>query len=236
MATRRGPGDPVDPFASLPLGQTLSGERERTRDEARRELDESLGRSRIDILSARVSERAQTVLAEIQETPNEARRSADLAAMQRRLAADAEEARQRTVQTAREREQQREQRQVAERRAQMDEFARQAEERRLTAERREQSRRAEQSQWAEQALRDTGAADARRAQRPLDDAPDASTLVAIEQRLQRKVEAVQRALNTLSEDLTEVRQMLAKKAPAPTGNEEAPFCEGERHLDLGEDP
>jgi hypothetical protein len=61
-------------------------------------------------------------------------------------------------------------------------------------------------------------------------------LVAIEQRLQRKVEAVQRALNTLSEDLTEVRQMFAKKTPAPTGNEEAPFREGERRLDLGEDP
>jgi hypothetical protein len=59
-------------------------------------------------------------------------------------------------------------------------------------------------------------------------------MMVLEQRLQRNVDAVQRALNALTEDLAHIRDQLAKKTPAPTGNEESPFREGERHLDIGE--
>lgn len=230
MATRRGPGDPVDPFASLPLGQTLSGEREREREAARRALDDSLGRSRTEILQgAVVSERAirtAETIAALRETPDEAQRSADLADVQRQLAERAEQARQRTLREAREREQ----RQAAERSS------------RLAQARQEQARldaaRAEEARHVEQVRRDDAAFErdmAERRGRALADSPDARTLRIIEQRLQRKVEAVQRALTALTEDLADVQQTLAKKTPAPTGHEEAPFREGERHLDLGGD-
>jgi hypothetical protein len=229
MATRRGPGDPVDPFASLPLGQTLSGERERERDAARRALDASLGRNlspdsllgRVladdpPVMSEQAIRTAETIAA-LRETPDEAARSADLADVQRQLAARAEQARQRTLREAREREQ----RIAADRAARVEEAR----------------RAAERERQAEQVRRDEERFDrdvrVRQSRQSLDDAPDATILTAIEQRLQRKVEAVQRALNTLSDDLADVRQMLAKKTPAPTGNEEAPFREGERHLDLG---
>lgn len=230
MATRRGPGDLVDPFASLPLGQTLSGERERERDAARRALDESLGRSRTEVLqSAVVSEQAirtAETIAALRETPDEAQRSADLADMQRQLAARAEQARQHSIQNAERLRTERAERaaqEVAEARARQEEI-------RL---------RALRARQAEQAREDHARVRAQNRQAEQDDAlvdsQDGRTLRIIEQRLQRKVEAVQRALTALTEDLADVQQMLAKKTPAPTGNEEAPFREGERHLDLGGD-
>jgi len=107
MATRRGPSDLVDPFASLPLGQTLSGERERERDAARQALDAAvLGRPTLPPPSEnalRASEqglRAAATLAALRETPDEARRSADLAAIQRTLAERAEQARQHALREA----------------------------------------------------------------------------------------------------------------------------------------
>ena len=230
MATRRGPGDLVDPFASLPLGQTLSGERERERDAARRALDESLGRSRTEILQGTVvSEQAirtAETIAALRETPDEAQRSADLADMQRQLAARAEQARQHSIQNAERLRTERAERaaqEVAEARARQEEI-------RL---------RALRARQAEQAREDHARVRAQNRQAEQDDAlvdsQDGRTLRIIEQRLQRKVEAVQRALTALTEDLADVQQMLAKKTPAPTGNEEAPFREGERHLDLGGD-
>lgn len=240
MATRRGPGDPVDPFASLPLGQTLSGERERERDAALRALDESLGRSRTDMLrSASVSERAtrtNETIAALRETPDESQRSATLADMQRQLAARAEEARQQSLQRT---EQARHQSlQMAEQDRQRSlQRAEQAAQDRAEAEIRLRETRARQ---AAQAREDHARVRAQNRQAEQDaalvDSPDGRTLRIIEQRLQRKVEAVQRVLTALTEDLADVQQTLAKKAPAPTGNEEAPFREGERHLDLGEDP
>jgi hypothetical protein len=225
VATRVPPGP-----LNLAFGQALSGANTTpsTREDGRQALMAVLGGG-VPATAPVLSASSAATLDAVSESAAESRRSADLVALQQRLADFAEADRRRRLADATE---VREGREAAQRQRErlVAEGARQAEERRLTAERREQSRR------AEQALRDTGATDARRAQRPLDDAPDASTLVAIEQRLQRKVEAVQRALNTLSEDLTEVRQMFAKKTPAPTGNEEAPFREGERRLDLGEDP
>lgn len=227
MATRRGPGEPVDPFASLPLGQTLSGDRERTREAARRALDASLGQTRVDQLTAQptLPARAAETLAALQETPAEAARSADLVTIQRGLAERAEQARQQSLQNA-----ERLRAERAERAAQeMAEARVRQEEIRLRATR---ARQAEQAREDHARTR----AQARQAEQDnaLDDATDATTLIAIEQRLQRKVEAVRHALNILSEDLADVRQMLAKKTPAPTGNEDAPFFEGERHLDLGE--
>ena len=210
MATRRGPGDPVDPFASLPLGQTLSGDRERAREAARRALDASLGQTRVDQLTATLPARAAETLAALRETPAEAARSADLAAIQRDLAERAEQARQQSLQNAE----------------------------RNRAERAERAARemAEARAQAEQAREDHARVRAQtRQDSALDEEVDATTLTAIEQRLQRKVEAVRHALNILSEDLADVRQMLAKKTPAPTGDEEAPFREGERHLDIGGD-
>jgi hypothetical protein len=226
MATRRGPGEPVDPFDTLPLGQTLSGERERARDEARRALDASLGRSRVDVLS----ERAQTVLSEIQETPTEAQRSADLAAMQRRLAADAEEARQRSLRDAAQRArreveeaQARREREQARREQALRDAARFEDD--VSERNRQRAGRAATAMGEVQALQGNAVAVDERVR----------TLVSLESRIQRNIDAVQRTLTTLAEDLTHVREQLAKKTPAPTGNEEAPFCEGERHLDLGED-
>lgn len=241
MATRRGPGDPVDPFASLPLGQTLSGERERERDAARRALDESLGRSRTDMLrSALVSERAtrtNETIAALRETPDESQRSATLADMQRQLAARAEEARQQSLQRT---EQARHQSlQMAEQDRQRSlQRAEQAAQDRAEAEIAEISLRATRARQAAQAREDHARVRAQNRQAEQDaalvDSPDGHTLRIIEQRLQRKVEAVQRVLTALTEDLADVQQTLAKKAPAPTGNEEAPFREGERHLDIGE--
>lgn len=236
MATRRGPGDPVDPFASLPLGQTLSGERERERDAARRALDASLGRNlspdsllgRVladdpPVMSEQAIRTAETIAA-LRETPDEAARSADLADVQRQLAARAEQARQQSLQNAernRTERAERAARELAEARARQEEI-------RL---------RALRARQAEQAREDHARVRAQNRQAEQDDAlvdsQDGRTLRIIEQRLQRKVEAVQRALTALTEDLADVQQMLAKKAPAPTGNEEAPFREGERHLDLG---
>lgn len=230
MATRRGPGDPVDPFASLPLGQTLSGERERERDAARRALDASLGQSRVDLLqnagtSPRAVRTAETIAA-LRETPDEAQRSADLASVQRQLAERAEQARQQSLQNAERNRAERAERAARE----MAEARTRQEEIRLRALR---ARQAEQARADhDRIVRETRE---RRAEQDLDDVPDATTLAVIEQRLQRKVEAVQHALNILSEDLADVRQMLAKKTPAPTGDEEAPFREGERHLDIGGD-
>lgn len=223
MATRRGPGDPVDPFASLPLGQTLSGERERAREAARRALDASLGQTRVDQLTATLPARAAETLAALRETPAEAARSADLAAIQRDLAERAEQARQQSLQNAernRAERAERAAREMAEARARQEEI-------RLRALR---ERQAEQAQEDHARVRAQVRQDS-----ALDDEVDATTLTAIEQRLQRKVEAVRHALNILSEDLADVRQMLAKKIPAPTGDEEAPFREGERHLDIGGD-
>lgn len=223
MATRRGPGDPVDPFASLPLGQTLSGDRERAREAARRALDASLGQTRVDQLTATLPARAAETLAALQETPAEAARSADLAAIQRDLAERAEQARQQSLQNAernRAERAERAAREMAEARARQEEIRLRA----LRARQAEQARE-DHARVRAQARQDSA----------LDDEVDATTLTAIEQRLQRKVEAVRHALNILSEDLADVRQMLAKKTPAPTGDEEAPFREGERHLDIGGD-
>jgi hypothetical protein len=208
MATRRGPGDPVDPFASLPLGQTLSGDRERERDAARRALDESA------VVSEQAIRTAETIAA-LRETPDEA--SPNVRYLGLTPQDIVEQTRQRTLREAREREQQ-----AAERSSRLVQ-ARQ-EQARLDAARAEEARRDDASFERDMA---------ERRGRALADSPDAHTLRVIEQRLQRKVEAVQRVLTALTEDLADVQQTLEKKAPAPTGNEEAPFREGERHLDLG---
>lgn len=236
MATRRSPSDPVDPFASLPLGQTLSGERERERDAARRALDASLGRNLApDSLLGRVladgpatvSEQAirtAETIAALRETPSEARQSADLAALQRRIAAEAEEARRRSMREARDRTR----RQEAERVSRYEQIR---QERTRIEEARQRLEEARQSRLTEDAREQQAA----QAQTGLDAPHDARTLLALEAKLQRHLEAVQRSLTSLTEELATVREQLAKKAPAPTGNEEAPFREGERHLDLGGD-
>jgi hypothetical protein len=205
MATRRGPGEPVDPFASLPLGQTLSGDRERSREAARRALDAALGQPQTTTeVPPTLPTRAAETLAALRETPAEAMRSADLAAIQRDIAERAEQARQQSL------------RQAADARARQEEIR----------------QRALRARQAEEARQDH---ERIRAEIALDAEPDAHTLLAIERRLHRKVEAVQRALTVLTDDLAEVQKMLRHEAPAPTGNEDAPFFEGERHLDLGED-
>lgn len=205
MATRRGPGDPVDPFAGIPLGQTLSGNRENTNEQARRELLTSIG-----------------------ETPDEARRSASLADMQRRLAEEAEEARQRSLRDAAQRARQqveeaqaRREREQARREQALRDAARFEDE--VSERNRRRAGRAATTMDEVQALQGNAVAVDERVR----------TLVSLESRIQRNIDAVQRTLTTLAEDLAHVREQLAKKTPAPTGNEEAPFCEGERHLDLG---
>lgn len=223
MATRRGPGEPVDPFASLPLGQTLSGDRERSREAARRALDSALGQPQTTTeVPPTLPTRAAETLAALRETPAEATRSADLAAIQRDIAERAEQARQQSLRMASGDgasgggasvlQQRLQQRQAADARARQEEI-------------RQRALRARQAEEARQ--------DHERI--ALDAEPDAHMLLAIERRLHRKVEAVQRALTVLTDDLAEVQKMLRHEAPAPTGNEDAPFFEGERHLDLGED-
>lgn len=234
MATRRGPGEPVDPFASLPLGQTLSGDRERSREAARRALDAALGQPQTTTeVPPTLPTRAAETLAALRETPAEAMRSADLAAIQRDIAERAEQARQQSLRMASGNgasgggasvlQQRLQQRQAADARARQEEI-------------RQRALRARQAEEARQDHERIRAENARiRAEIALDAEPDAHTLLAIERRLHRKVEAVQRALTVLTDDLAEVQKMLRHEAPAPTGNEDAPFFEGERHLDLGED-
>lgn len=203
MTNRR--GDPVDPFAGLPLGQTLSGNRENTAAQARQELLTAIG-----------------------ETPAEARQSADLAAMQRRLAEEAEAARQRSIREAEDARQRRAEavaREEARRR-----LRREAEERAFDSDVAERNRR----RAAERAAAAMGETQALRSD-PVGVNERVRKLLGLEARVQRNLDAVQRALTDLTADLSRIRDELAEKTPAPTGNEEAPYRDGERRLHIEEE-
>lgn len=200
MATRRAPLD-------LPLGQTLSGQQVAPQPVVPPES------------------RQGQVLADLHESRAEARRSADLADMQRRLAEEAEEHRQRTLRAARERETQR---------------RLEAEQRRLEAEANTLARRlARERADAEAAARGRIAArveeSAGQRRETLDATPEREHhLVTLAGVLQRTIDTLQRQLADLNQDLAAVREKLVQKSPAPSGYEDPPFREGERHLDLGE--
>ena len=237
MATRVPPGP-----LNLPFGQALSGASTNpsTREGGRQALMAILGGG-VPATAPVLSASSAATLDAVSESAAESRRSADLVALQQRLADAAEADRQRRLADATDHRRallaQTEARlarevvdaspasarpRLAELREGREAAQRQRE--RLVA---EVARRAEE----ERSEIDTRARNTRRA---LDDENQASTMMVLEQRLQRNVDAVQRALNALTEDLAHIRDQLAKKTPAPTGNEESPFREGERHLDIGE--
>lgn len=235
MATRVPPGP-----LNLAFGQALSGANTNpsTRESGRQALMAVLGGgapATAPVLSAS----SAATLDAVSESAAESRRSADLAALQQRLADFAEADRQRRLAEATDLRRALLAQTEAERtspspadRVRLAREAREARERQEAARQRERlvaevARRAEEERFEI----DTRARNTRRA---LDDENQAPTLLVLEQRLQRNVDAVQRALNALTEDLAHIRDQLAKKTPAPTGNEESPFREGERHLDIGE--
>lgn len=235
MATRVPPGP-----LNLAFGQALSGASTNpsTREDGRQALMAILGGG-VPATAPVLSASSAATLDAVSESAAESRRSADLAALQQRLADFAEADRQRRLAEATDRRRALLAQTEAERtspspadRVRLAREAMEARERQEAARQRERlvaevARRAEE----ERSEIDTRARNTRRA---LDDENQAPTLLVLEQRLQRNVDAVQRALNALTEDLAHIRDQLAKKTPAPTGNEESPFREGERHLDIGE--
>lgn len=227
MATRVPPGP-----LNLAFGQALSGASTNpsTREDGRQALMAILGGG-VPATAPVLSASSAATLDAVSESAAESRRSADLAALQQRLADAAEADRLRRVLLAQTQADIRTSPSPADR-VRLAREAREERERHEAQNRRERlvaevARRAEE----ERSEIDTRARNTRRA---LDDENQAPTLLVLEQRLQRNVDDVQRALNALTEDLAHIRDQLAKKTPAPTGNEEAPFREGERHLDIGE--
>ena len=235
MATRVPPGP-----LNLAFGQALSGASTNpsTREDGRQALMAILGGG-VPATAPVLSASSAATLDAVSESAAESRRSSDLVALQQRLADAAEVDRQRRLAEATDRRRALLAQTEAERtspspadRVRLAREAMEARERQEAARQRERlvaevARRAEE----ERSEIDTRARNTRRA---LDDENQAPTLLVLEQRLQRNVDAVQRALNALTEDLAHIRDQLAKKTPAPTGNEESPFREGERHLDIGE--
>lgn len=222
MATRVPPGP-----LNLAFGQALSGANTTpsTREDGRQALMAVLGGG-VPATAPVLSASSAATLDAVSESAAESRRSADLVALQQRIADAAEADRLRRVLLT--------QTQVADR-VRLAREAREVREGREAAQRQRERLVAEVARRAEEERFEIDTR-ARQSRRALDDVDQATTLSALERRLQRNVDAVHRALNALTEDLAYVREQLEKKAPAPTGNEEAPFREGERHLDLGEDP
>lgn len=215
MATRRGPLD-------LPLGQTLSGQQVAPPRPAPDTVANLLNAAQRPQAAPPLPERQAEVLADLRETQAEARRSANLADMQRQLAQEAEEHRQRTLRTARARE---EQRRAEATRAR--EAARVAQEQEQA--RRETRQRVEAEMAALRGARTTNRTEA------LDATPEREHhLLALAGVIQRTIDSMQRQLTDLNQDLAVIREKFQQKTPAPSGYDEAPFHEGERHLDLGE--
>ena len=237
MATRVPPGP-----LNLAFGQALSGASTNpsTREDGRQALMAILGGG-VPATAPVLSASSAATLDAVSESAAESRRSADLAALQQRLADAAEVDRQRRLADAAEADRQRwlaAQTEVERTSPSPTDRVRLAREAREARERQEAARQRERlvAEVARRAEEERFEIDtrARNTRRVLDDENQASTMMVLEQRLQRNVDAVQRALNALTEDLAHIRDQLAKKTPAPTGNEESPFREGERHLDIGE--
>lgn len=235
MATRVPPGP-----LNLAFGQALSGASTNpsTREDGRQALMAILGGG-VPATAPVLSASSAATLDAVSESAAESRRSADLVALQQRLADAAEVDRQRRLAEATDRRRALLAQTEAERTSPSPaDRVRLAREAREARERQEAQRQRERlvSEVARRAEEERSEIDtrARNTRRVLDDENQASTMMVLEQRLQRNVDAVQRALNALTEDLAHIRDQLAKKTPAPTGNEESPFREGERHLDIGE--
>lgn len=235
MATRVPPGP-----LNLAFGQALSGASTNpsTREDGRQALMAILGGG-VPATAPVLSASSAATLDAVSESAAESRRSADLAALQQRLADFAEADRQRRLADATELRRALLAQTEAERTSPSPaDRVRSAREVREARERQEAQRQRERlvAEVARRAEEERSEIDtrARNTRRVLDDENQASTMMVLEQRLQRNVDAVQRALNALTEDLAHIRDQLAKKTPAPTGNEESPFREGERHLDIGE--
>lgn len=235
MATRVPPGP-----LNLAFGQALSGASTNpsTREDGRQALMAILGGG-VPATAPVLSASSAATLDAVSESAAESRRSADLAALQQRLADFAEADRQRRLADATELRRALLAQTEAERTSPSPaDRVRSAREVREARERQEAHRQRERlvAEVARRAEEERSEIDtrARNTRRVLDDENQASTMMVLEQRLQRNVDAVQRALNALTEDLAHIRDQLAKKTPAPTGNEESPFREGERHLDIGE--
>ena len=209
---------------NLPFGQALSGASANlsTREARQGTLVAVLGGvvpSTAPVLSAS----SAATLAAVAESAAESERSVSLLGIQQRLAEAAEADRLRRVLHAQTLTEDRTRQSLRQSREQADQYTQRQRERAAEVARRTEEERSEI------------ATQARNTRRVLDDENQVSTILRLEQRLQRNVDAVQRALNALTEDLAHIRDQLAKKTPAPTGNEESPFREGERHLDIGED-
>ena len=235
MATRVPPGP-----LNLAFGQALSGASTNpsTREDGRQALMAILGGG-VPATAPVLSASSAATLDAVSESAAESRRSADLVALQQRLADAAEVDRQRRLAEATDRRRALLAQTEAERTSPSPaDRVRSAREVREARERQEAHRQRERlvAEVARRAEEERSEIDtrARNTRRVLDDENQASTMMVLEQRLQRNVDAVQRALNALTEDLAHIRDQLAKKTPAPTGNEESPFREGERHLDIGE--
>lgn len=235
MATRVPPGP-----LNLAFGQALSGASTNpsTREDGRQALMAILGGG-VPATAPVLSASSAATLDAVSESAAESRRSADLAALQQRLADFAEADRQQRLADATELRRALLAQTEAERTSPSPaDRVRSAREVREARERQEVQRQRDRlvAEVARRAEEERSEIDtrARNTRRVLDDENQASTMMVLEQRLQRNVDAVQRALNALTEDLAHIRDQLAKKTPAPTGNEESPFREGERHLDIGE--
>lgn len=230
MATRVPPGP-----LNLAFGQALSGANTTpsTREDGRQALMAVLGGG-VPATAPVLSASSAATLDAVSESAAESRRSADLVALQQRLADASEADRLRRVLLTQTQVDERTSTSAADR-VRLAREAREVREGREAAQRQRERLVAEVARRAEEERFEIDTR-ARQSRRALDDVDQATTLSALERRLQRNVDAVHRALNALTEDLAYVREQLEKKAPAPTGNEEAPFREGERHLDLGEDP
>lgn len=230
MATRVPPGP-----LNLAFGRALSGASTppSTREDGRQALMAVLGGG-VPATAPVLSASSAATLDAVSESAAESRRSADLVALQQRIADAAEADRLRRVLLTQTQVDERTSTSAADR-VRLAREAREVREGREAAQRQRERLVAEVARRAEEERSEIDTR-ARQSRRALDDVDQATTLSALERRLQRNVDAVHRALNALTEDLAYVREQLEKKAPAPTGNEEAPFREGERHLDLGEDP
>jgi len=230
VATRVPPGP-----LNLAFGRALSGASTppSTREDGRQALMAVLGGG-VPATAPVLSASSAATLDAVSESAAESRRSADLVALQQRIADAAEADRLRRVLLTQTQVDERTSTSAADR-VRLAREAREVREGREAAQRQRERLVAEVARRAEEERSEIDTR-ARQSRRALDDVDQATTLSALERRLQRNVDAVHRALNALTEDLAYVREQLEKKAPAPTGNEEAPFREGERHLDLGEDP
>lgn len=236
MATRVPPGP-----LNLAFGQALSGASTNpsTREDGRQALMAILGGG-VPATAPVLSASSAATLDAVSESAAESRRSSDLVALQQRLADAAEVDRQRRLAEATDLRRALLAQTEVERtspspadRVRLAREAREVREGREAAQRQRERLVAEVARRAEEERSEIDTR-ARNTRRVLDDENQASTMMVLEQRLQRNVDAVQRALNALTEDLAHIRDQLAKKTPAPTGNEESPFREGERHLDIGE--